>query len=221
MKQKVRGVGVGTVSLVMIFAVLCLTVFAMLTLSTSNAEKALADRTAAFVTGYYEADTLATKIKAEIIKSYRDGTLYGAASLPDEPYDIIGFEVTIAPGVQLSYEFEENGTIFASYSCEVNEVQDLSVRLSLAGGSYTVLEWKTVYSQDWEIDDGITVWDGDSFGGELFDMDSFGEELFDMDSFSEELFDVDSFNGELSDGEPLGGELFDMELFDGEIEILD
>jgi hypothetical protein len=155
MKQKVRGVGVGTVSLVMIFAVLCLTVFAMLTLSTSNAEKSLAERTAAFVTDYYEADTKATKIRAEILDAHRSGFF----DPQDENFEIISVQ-NVIDGVEFLYE-RSGDDIFVTYSCEVNDVLNLSVKLRLFEDRDIVLEWNTVHSQEWEMGDGFIVWDGE------------------------------------------------------------
>ena len=145
MKQNTRGVGVGTISLVMIFAILCLTVFAMLTLSSSNAEKILADKTSGFVKNYYEADSRAMKIRALVFDSYMGG------SLPES-----------LDGVEITYE-RDGDFVFASYSCEVDDVQDLIVRLRLGQNNDTVLEWRTGYSQNWEFDDSLNVWDGDFF----------------------------------------------------------
>ena len=145
MKQKTRSVGVGTISLIMIFAVLCLTVFAMLTLSTSNAEKALADRSSGFVKSYYEADLQATEIRAAILGSYAGG------SFPES-----------IDGIWITYDHTGDVT-YAAYSCEVNEVQELLVRLKLEKNKDSVLEWKTVYSQPWEFDDSLNVWDGSFF----------------------------------------------------------
>jgi len=145
MKQKVRGIGVGTISLIMIFSVLCLTIFAMLTLSTSNAEKALADRTSSFVKGYYEADSKATKIRAQIYESYTQGV----------------FPASI-DGVDITYEHSGDITV-AGYYCKVNDVQDLRVKLRLEQTGSYVLEWKTAYSEDWAYDDSLSVWDPDIF----------------------------------------------------------
>ena len=50
---------VGLSSLLTIFAVLCLTVFALLTLSSAQAAKTLSDRTAEASVRYYEADAAA------------------------------------------------------------------------------------------------------------------------------------------------------------------
>jgi len=142
MKERTRGVGVGTISLVMIFAVLCLTVFAMLTLSTANTERILSDRTSSFVKSYYEADSRATAVRAAILESFKRGVY-------PESLD----------GVDIKYE-QKGGDTFASYSCEINDVQELIVKLKLSSNIDTVLEWRAGYSQDWAFDDSVDVWDG-------------------------------------------------------------
>ena len=57
---------VGGSSLLVIFAVLCLTVFALLSLSTVQAEMRLADAATDAVTRYYEADLQAEEIYARL-----------------------------------------------------------------------------------------------------------------------------------------------------------
>lgn len=57
---------IGGSSLLVIFAVLCLTVFALLSLSTVQAEKRMADASAQTVTAYYEADLEAERIFARL-----------------------------------------------------------------------------------------------------------------------------------------------------------
>lgn len=57
---------VGGSSLLVIFAVLCLTVFALLSLSTVKADKRLADINARAVEEYYAADLEAERILSEI-----------------------------------------------------------------------------------------------------------------------------------------------------------
>jgi len=62
---------VGISSLLVIFAVLCLAVFALLSVSTVQAQKRLADSSREAVTGYYRADCEAE----EILASLRGGEL--------------------------------------------------------------------------------------------------------------------------------------------------
>lgn len=57
---------VGISSLIVIFAVLCLTVFALLSISTARSQQRLADSMKAAVTGYYQADNAAEEILAAL-----------------------------------------------------------------------------------------------------------------------------------------------------------
>lgn len=57
---------VGVSSLLVIFAVLCLTVFALLSVSTVRADARLQQQAAAAVTGWYEADCAAEEILARL-----------------------------------------------------------------------------------------------------------------------------------------------------------
>lgn len=57
---------VGGSSLLVIFAVLCLTIFALLSLSTVQADKRLAEASSEAVKKYYEADTRAEIILAQL-----------------------------------------------------------------------------------------------------------------------------------------------------------
>ena len=57
---------VGGSSLLVIFAVLCLTIFALLALSGALANRRLADASAQAVTGYYQADCQAETILARL-----------------------------------------------------------------------------------------------------------------------------------------------------------
>lgn len=68
MKQtKITAVqGIGAASLLVIFAVLCLCVFALLTLATVQADQRLGDHAEAAVLDYYRADCQAEEILAQL-----------------------------------------------------------------------------------------------------------------------------------------------------------
>lgn len=68
MKQtKITAVqGIGAASLLVIFAVLCLSVFALLTLATVQADERLGDYAEAAVLDYYRADCQAEEILAQL-----------------------------------------------------------------------------------------------------------------------------------------------------------
>jgi len=71
MNKKFTPPAVGGTSLFVIFSVLCLTVFTLLTVSTVRAGQRLGDSTQRAVTDYYAADCAAE----EILASLRDGEI--------------------------------------------------------------------------------------------------------------------------------------------------
>lgn len=73
---------VGGSSLLVIFAVLCLTVFALLGLSTVQADGRLSDASASAVAGYYAADRQAERILARL----RTGELPEGVAVSGDTY---------------------------------------------------------------------------------------------------------------------------------------
>ena len=62
-----RGVaGVGSASVVLMFTVLCMAIFALIAHTSAENDMALAQAEAELVIGYYEADALAVRIAAEL-----------------------------------------------------------------------------------------------------------------------------------------------------------
>ena len=73
---------VGASSLVVIFAVLCLTVFALLGLSTVRADQRLSDKAATSVENYYKAELEAETVLAEL----RTGSIPEGVSVDGDIY---------------------------------------------------------------------------------------------------------------------------------------
>lgn len=65
-RERFAAPAVGGSSLLVIFAVLCLTVFALLGLSTVQADQRLAEASAKAVSDYYQADLQAERILAQL-----------------------------------------------------------------------------------------------------------------------------------------------------------
>lgn len=141
--KKNRSMGVGSVSLVLIFCALCLTVFALLTLSSANNEKKLATKLADSTSGYYAADLEATEVLSEIKLLLESGE-----SLPDTINCV-------------NIKTEQAGTDrHISYRCAIDENRVISVALEYDAGSLTVTSWKETEIKDWNPDDSIDVWQG-------------------------------------------------------------
>jgi len=136
------GVGVGSASIVLVFAVLCLTVFSLITYVVAGNDKALVDAKVGLVTGYYEADTLAEQILAELLAT--DTT----------PAKILG--------VDINTRFDENLGVETTYFfCYISDIKALYVNLVIRDDSYDILSWRMYDTDDWVFDDSINVWPGE------------------------------------------------------------
>lgn len=126
---------VGGSSLLVIFAVLCLTVFALLTLSTAAADGRLSQDAADAVEAYYQADSQAEALWARL----RAG---------EQPAEV-------------TETAEDAGSTLYKYTVPISQGQELRVSLRLEDGIWTVEQWQAVSTVDWQADEDLTVWDGE------------------------------------------------------------
>lgn len=126
---------VGGSSLLVIFAVLCLTVFALLTLSTAAADGRLSQEAAEAVEAYYRADSQAEVLWARL----------RAGERPEE----------------VTETAEDAGSTLYEYTVPVSQGQELRISLRLEDGIWTVVQWQAVSTVDWQADEDLTVWDGE------------------------------------------------------------
>lgn len=143
---------IGGSSLLTVFAVLALTVFALLSLSTVRADVRLADSAAEAVTGYYAADCRAQEILARLRNgekpegvTYQDGTI----------------EVLRMPPGSSGFDRQDEPMFQAEYSVPISKTQELQVEVLLRGTDYEVVRWQAAPSQEWTGGDNFTVWDGE------------------------------------------------------------
>lgn len=66
MRQKDRAVNIGTASLILVFTVLALVTFALLSLSSASAQRRLAEKMAERTAQYYEAEARAARILGNV-----------------------------------------------------------------------------------------------------------------------------------------------------------
>lgn len=128
-KRKMSFTSVGGSSILTIFAVLCFIIFALLSLSTAKADHILTQKSVDAVSDYYQADTQAEEILAQI----RQG--------------------------QMPEGVRREGNRY-SYSCPMDENQQLTVEVEYWDNWYRILKWQKEYTGDWQPEDKIEVWDG-------------------------------------------------------------
>lgn len=122
---------VGLSSLLVIFAVLCLTVFTLLSISTVSAHKRLAQSSRQTITGYYQADSQAEEILARL----RNGEMPQGVTREGNQY---------------------------TYSCPISDTQTLAVCVEVEGQGYQILRWQAISTENWEAEDRLPVWNGET-----------------------------------------------------------
>ena len=138
-----RGGVSGAVSLVMIFCVLCLAVFAVLTLATADREAKLTDMTAQNAADYYAADAAAV----QIVSALRDG------KTPETDIEI----------EHVFSEYPDGARETAAFTVPISDTQALEVEVLLAdqnGPNFQITRWQTVYTGEWEPEEYMNLWDG-------------------------------------------------------------
>ena len=139
------GIGVGSASIVLVFAVLCLTVFTLITFIVARNDKALVDAEARLVTNYYSADTLASQVLTDIMLS--------GGELPEPPV-VRGIYVNVMDHYDPEYE-----TVY--FICHVSTVKALHVKADVYEDRYEVTSWKLLDTDEWIYDDSLPVWGSD------------------------------------------------------------
>ena len=138
----------GASSLLVIFSVLCLTVFALLSLSTVSADHRIFERNSQALRAHYEAEEQANEILAQL----RAGTVPVGVKTSQSD------QIPNHPGELL--------TVY-DYSCPVSDTTTLEVSVALDRGmygiydTYVVLRWQEVSTYDWQPDTHIPVYTGE------------------------------------------------------------
>lgn len=143
MKHK-TGFGVGSASLLIIFVLLCVTCFAVLSLSAARADLRLAERAAQATRDYYEADSRATARRAAI-EQLVDSAPGGGGST--------GYFRTLRALLQAhdpTLELSGEGRLVVQFTEPVDERRMLSVSLEFsrtygkARAQSTLLQWRVI-----------------------------------------------------------------------------
>lgn len=132
--------GIGGVSLVLIFSVLCLAVLALLTLALVNRDKSLTEKLKTSVENYYSADSAAVDIAAQLRDAVNSG---------ETPSEIDEVEISAI------------GSGTYSYYCPIDARHSIFVELQITGGEIRIVSWKETDTKDWIPEDQLNVWGGE------------------------------------------------------------
>ena len=137
-----KGSGIGSASLVLIFTVLCFSIFTLISFTAAENDMALARAEAALVKGYYEADALAFLIASDI------------AAARTIPASLRGTDIH-------SGWDEDLMAMTAEFSRAIAGQKELYVKIAVHGGTYDILVWQMRDTGEWQNDTSLRVWFSD------------------------------------------------------------
>ena len=156
-KKKFSVTNIGSISLLMIFIILCMVTLAALSLSSAASEADTARKFADHNTKYYQADN-----QAEETLDIIDGILAESytASADSASY----FTEVNTRLAKLSTNITtDNESATLDYITSVDDSQSLEVKLTLtdpfttSGGLYKITSWKEVTTSDWNADNSMKL----------------------------------------------------------------
>lgn len=145
------GLGVGYVTVMMIFAVICMTIFAVLSYSAASSDSSFNKRSGEYLKQYYAADSSAKQTLArldEIAQSYVKSGFF-------EDFESAAAEVE---GVKVSRVREG---FSASWSVMINDRQELAAVVEFTeDGGCEITGWQCRTISSESSDEHLNVWDG-------------------------------------------------------------
>ncbi|MDD2978652.1 MAG: hypothetical protein PHN80_01635 [Hespellia sp.] len=138
---------IGTSFLLVIFIILCLVTFAVLSLSSALRDQNYSEKEAVRTTAYYAASGTAQEKLGEIVESFQDNSLDKVA------------DITVTAD-----DDDQNITeVFYTVPVDTDQTLEVTVQLSdlgnLDSGIYQISGWKKITSSDWNASSTLPVLD--------------------------------------------------------------
>lgn len=162
-KQQSSFVHIGSSSLLIIFLVLYLVTFAILSISSASSDYSFSERLAERKSQYYDASAKASQVLDEIDAKLAElagaNHANGKASYMDQV--ISAFRDITINGVSISCE-ASNGEALISYQVPTNDKQVLDIKLYVtdyaqSSAYYEVKSWRILSTEDWNGDQSLKL----------------------------------------------------------------
>jgi len=134
--------GIGSASIVLVFAVLCLTIFTVIALVPALTEERLIESEVKLVKAFYAADTLAEQILAEIL------------TLNYIPEHVLGVKIMS----EWCWDMFAQVVYFVS---PISDTKELYVVAAIDFDSCRIITWRMLGTGEWEAERPLNVWLGD------------------------------------------------------------
>lgn len=150
------GLGIGYVSIIILFVIIALTVLAVLSFQAAGSDIVLTEKSAAFTAEYYAADTAAKQKLAELDGAAEQaGEVFFEDSFAEAAEQLGASAAAVPEGVR------------TEYSVAINERQQLYVSVVFfsapeahGGERYRVDRWQSGTETAADEDEHLVVWDG-------------------------------------------------------------
>ena len=152
-KRKYPTINIGSSSMLVVFIILCLVTFSVLSVASANNDRKYSEKIADRTTAYYEASNKAEELLSQIddklkqvYEQYNAGYL---SQVPDVLTSIDGIDTSGFPSV--------------SFSVPINDTQTLSVSLLIqipekeGDTFYTITSWKEISTEVWNGDEPMNL----------------------------------------------------------------
>ncbi len=160
-KKKFPITNIGTVTLLMVFIVLCMITLAALSLSSASRDAKLNRQAVRHLTEYYEASNEAEVLLASADETFQQA--YAKASDAKEYYRLINKDLLLSP-MKSVWTGE---TLDVAIQVPINDSQALSVLLDVlplqqvrqtnAESFYRILSWQVIRTKSWESDNTMQL----------------------------------------------------------------
>lgn len=142
-------ISTGTASIVLIFVMLCLLTFSVLSLVSAQANLRLSEKSAARTSDYYAAENQANTVLFSVLEAMQE---YGNS--PDADTFFQNMHSALSQDETITFTSDQS----LSYQVPLGDLHILSVQLTLSydaqsqKASYHIDSWNTVSEYDWNLE---------------------------------------------------------------------
>ncbi len=158
-KKKFPVTNIGTVSLLMIFIVLCMVTFAALSLSEAARDNNFSKKLAAQTSQYYKASNTAEEVLSDIDFILTDALSVNPGN--DSYYKKVSKDLTAQNIRDTSLTVNHD---IVSYQIPMNEHHALSVSLRITSpkdakteGNFSIISWEEIQTTEWEGSNSLNL----------------------------------------------------------------
>lgn len=158
-KKKYPAVNIGSASMLVVFIILCLVTFSVLSVASSNSDltytRNIAKRTRAYYDASNQAEAQLAQIDEVLAKAYE---LYGNTYL-EQGTEL--FDTAVMN--KLTYSIELSEFPIVSFSVPINDTQALAVSLNLQTPDtygdtlYKITSWKEISTESWDNNEPLNL----------------------------------------------------------------